>query len=158
MRWGSLNRSGGNSGWHGPLQKGSTPNLEKIYSVGCFGQVFQVFKINLSFSNAVGLWGSNEISARFVSEQGAFEFHYFFMRKFWMAYKCMGLVVMPGGGSLRIGKEWCFPSFPDLIRSPRSFHQLSPAFTVGFGSLDELFEMLVLLQTKCHGQGWGKQF
>eukprot|EP00438_Fugacium_kawagutii_P006698 Skav219110 [mRNA] locus=scaffold1574:273215:276548:- [translate_table: standard] len=52
--------------------------------------------------------------AVFVSEQGAFEFHYFFMRKFWMAYKCMGLVVMPGG----------------------------------FGSLDELFEMLVLLQTK----------
>ena len=51
---------------------------------------------------------------RYVSEKGAFEFHYFFMRKFWMAYKCMGLVVMPGG----------------------------------FGSLDELFEMLVLLQTK----------
>lgn len=62
-------------------------------------------------------WGQNEISARFVSEQGAFEFHYFFMRKFWMAYKCMGLVVMPGGGSLRIGKSHQTSS--DLIRSPR---------------------------------------
>ena len=38
---------------------------------------------------------------RYVSEQGAFEFHYFFMRKFWMAYKCMGLVVMPGGAGER---------------------------------------------------------
>ena len=35
-----------------------------------------------------------------MSEEGAFEFHYFFMRKFWMAYKCMGLVVCPGGPAL----------------------------------------------------------
>eukprot|EP00434_Breviolum_minutum_P002186 symbB.v1.2.001924.t1/scaffold55.1/size374282/6 len=65
----------------------------------------------LGFGASRPEWGSLN---RYVSEQGAFEFHYFFMRKFWMAYKCMGLVVMPGG----------------------------------FGSLDELFEMLVLLQTK----------
>jgi len=26
-----------------------------------------------------------------------FEFHYFFTRKFWMSYRCMGLVVAPGG-------------------------------------------------------------
>mmetsp|Transcript_13470 Transcript_13470/g.24214 ORF Transcript_13470/g.24214 Transcript_13470/m.24214 type:complete len:335 (+) Transcript_13470:92-1096(+) len=51
---------------------------------------------------------------KYVSEEGAFEFHYFFMRKFWMAYKCMGLVVLPGG----------------------------------YGSMDELFELLSLLSSK----------
>eukprot|EP00435_Cladocopium_sp_Y103_P028414 s1464_g7.t1 len=47
----------------------------------------------LGFGASRPEWGSLN---RYVSNQGAFEFHYFFMRKFWMAYKCMGLVVMPG--------------------------------------------------------------
>jgi len=33
----------------------------------------------------------------YVTEELGFEFHYFFTRKFWMSYKCMGLVVAPGG-------------------------------------------------------------
>lgn len=33
----------------------------------------------------------------YVTPSLGFEFHYFFTRKFWMAYKCMGLVVAPGG-------------------------------------------------------------
>merc|ERR1711974_95941 len=32
-----------------------------------------------------------------VTPSLGFEFHYFFARKFWMAYKCKGLVVAPGG-------------------------------------------------------------
>jgi len=34
---------------------------------------------------------------RYVTPELGFEFHYFFTRKFWMCYKCMGLVVAPGG-------------------------------------------------------------
>ena len=54
-----------------------------------------------------------EYANPYITRELAFEFHYFFMRKFWFTYLAKALVVMPGG----------------------------------FGTLDELFEVLTLIQT-----------
>ncbi len=50
----------------------------------------------------------------YISQDMVFEFHYFFMRKFWFVYLAKGLIVFPGG----------------------------------FGTLDEFFELITLVQTK----------
>jgi len=51
---------------------------------------------------------------RYITEGLHFEFHYFFMRKFWFAYLAKALVIFPGG----------------------------------YGTLDEMFEILTLMQTE----------
>ena len=50
----------------------------------------------------------------YITREMGFEFHYFFMRKFWFVYMAKAMVVFPGG----------------------------------FGTLDELCELLTLLQTR----------
>ena len=50
----------------------------------------------------------------YVSRELVFNFHYFFMRKFWFVYPAKALVVFPGG----------------------------------FGTMDEMFEVLTLIQTR----------
>jgi uncharacterized protein (TIGR00730 family) len=50
----------------------------------------------------------------YITPELSFEFHYFFMRKFWFAYLAKALVVFPGG----------------------------------FGTMDEMFELLTLSQTE----------
>ena len=54
-----------------------------------------------------------QLPNRYISKELCFEFHYFFMRKFWFAYLAKALVVFPGG----------------------------------FGTLDEMTELLTLCQT-----------
>jgi uncharacterized protein (TIGR00730 family) len=51
---------------------------------------------------------------KYISHNLGFEFHYFFVRKFWFFYLAKALVVFPGG----------------------------------FGTMDEMFELLTLVQTK----------
>jgi len=55
-----------------------------------------------------------QVANSHVTPELNFEFHYFFMRKFWFAYLAKALIIFPGG----------------------------------FGTLDELFEILTLMQTQ----------
>jgi hypothetical protein len=62
----------------------------------------------------ISLPNLQELPNPYISGHLNFEFHYFFMRKFWFIYLAKALIVFPGG----------------------------------FGTLDELFETLTLIQTR----------
>lgn len=57
---------------------------------------------------------SEQDSNPYITDELNFEFHYFFMRKFWFVYLAKALVIFPGG----------------------------------FGTMDELWEVLTLIQTR----------
>ena len=85
---------------------GGGPGMMEAANKGAFEAEFQNigFNIELPFEQHPNPYITPELN---------FEFHYFFMRKFWFVYHAKAIVVMPGG----------------------------------FGTMDELMEMLTLEQT-----------
>ncbi|MCP4754201.1 MAG: LOG family protein [Proteobacteria bacterium] len=97
------------------------PEKEKQFYICSGGGPGMMEAANLGASQANGSSIGLNISLPFEQHPNlhqtpklSFEFHYFFIRKFWFAYLAKGLVVFPGG----------------------------------FGTMDELFELLTLLQTR----------
>merc|ERR1719502_344234 len=81
-----------------------TRKRKPTYTVGTGGGPGMMLAANEGAHKAGGKSAGFGISLPFedrlnpyVTPELGFEFHYFFTRKFWMAYKCMGLVVAPGG-------------------------------------------------------------
>ncbi|KAH9600829.1 LOG family [Trypanosoma melophagium] len=88
--------TGGGPGFMEAANKGAA-SVEGVFTMG--------MGISLPFEKGLN---------PYVSDDLAFEFHYFFTRKFWMMYSCRAIIVAPGG----------------------------------FGTMDEMFELLTLRQTK----------
>jgi uncharacterized protein (TIGR00730 family) len=89
------------------LCSGGGPGIMEAANRGAYeaGQRSVAFGISLPFEQSINRYATPELS---------FNFHYFFIRKFWFFFLTRALVVFPGG----------------------------------FGTMDEMFEMLTVIQTR----------
>lgn len=86
---------------------GGGPGIMEAANLGAMRADGQSIGLNISLPH-------EQTPNSYISDNLGFEFHYFFMRKFWFVHLARALVVFPGG----------------------------------FGTLDETFEVLTLMQTK----------
>jgi uncharacterized protein (TIGR00730 family) len=88
------------------ITSGGGPGIMEAANRGAWEAGAKTIGLNIKLSH-------EQEPNRFITPTLNFEFHYFFMRKYWFAYLAKALVVFPGG----------------------------------FGTLDEMFELLTLAQT-----------